>query len=60
LFGLAHPRRYWLAGDASLLLEEVDAVNAEGLFGLPHLPILTRPAAFQLLAELPHLVHVQR
>ena len=37
-------------------LENVDEVDAEGLFGLNHLPILTAAAPFQLFAEPPHLI----
>ena len=37
-------------------LEEVDEVNAERLFGLAHLPLLTLTAALQCFAEPAHLV----
>ena len=36
--------------------EKVDEGDAEGLFGLNHLPILTAAAPFQLFAEPPHLI----
>ena len=37
-------------------LEEVDEIDAERVFSLTHLPILTVTAALQLLAEQAHLV----
>jgi hypothetical protein len=37
-------------------LEEVDEVDAQGMFGLPDLPVFPLALAFQGLAECAHLI----